>query len=316
MNSKKDISVIVCCYNSEFIITNTLTHLANQKIKKDLIFEVVLINNNCSDNTVGIANRVWKDLNVGIELNIFNEHTPGLAHARKKGVRSCKSEIIIFCDDDNLLDENYVQIAYDIMSDNPKVGMLGGRIEGLLEANKPYWWEDEAEHFAVGIQSEIDGDVTERGFLWGAGMVIRKEILERLFNAGFESLLLGRTGEKITSGDDSEVAKWVIIMGYKLWCDNSLKLEHFIQEKRLTNEYLGKLKAGHLEAQVILDQYNWYIQNMSFLDNGFLFKLKRVVRGYKKGAKSKQKYAQMLFAKILNVDPILKKIVLTHRKLK
>ena len=54
------ISVIVCCYNSAAVIEGTLEKLAGQKFKTVFPKEVILVNNNCTDDTGGIAEQIWK----------------------------------------------------------------------------------------------------------------------------------------------------------------------------------------------------------------------------------------------------------------
>ncbi|MDW5287884.1 glycosyltransferase [Formosa sp. PL04] len=254
-----DISIIVCCYNSEKLLPQTLLHLGKQKCRKELNYEVVLVNNNSNDNTVKTARELWDSLHVNVPLIIVDEPTPGLAHARKKGVSVAKSDLIIFCDDDNWLDENYIELSIDFMNNHLDVGALGGQSEGVLEAQEPVWWKDKAYGYAVGKQSDKKGDITQNGFLWGAGIVIRKSILLRLFQSGFESLLLGRTENKLASGDDSEICKWVIIMGYKLWYLDDLKFKHYIVKKRLTDDYVLKMFEGHYDSRKVLGFYNEFI---------------------------------------------------------
>ena len=54
-----------------------------------------------------------------------------MAYARKKGVLTCKGDIIVFCDDDNWLENNYLAIALDFMTKNHNVGAVGGDDIGI-----------------------------------------------------------------------------------------------------------------------------------------------------------------------------------------
>jgi glycosyltransferase involved in cell wall biosynthesis len=103
MNSNNiNVSIIICCYNSESRISSTLEHIAKQKIE-NLQLEVILVDNNSNDNTAKVAIEVWSKLGNPFSLSILKEPTPGLSYARKKGVSSANGEIIIFCDDDKIL---------------------------------------------------------------------------------------------------------------------------------------------------------------------------------------------------------------------
>lgn len=304
-----DISIIVCCYNSEKVIPETLRHLANQKCRKDINYEVVLVNNNCTDNTVKTARELWDSFQVNKLLKIVDEPIPGLAHARKKGISVAQSDLIIFCDDDNWLDKNYIELSIDFMNKHLDVGALGGQSEGVLEAQEPVWWKDKAYGFAVGKQSDKKGDVTKNGFLWGAGIVIRKSIMLRLFESGFKSLLLGRTEDKLASGDDSEICKWVIIMGYKLWYLDDLRFKHYIIKTRLTDDYVEKMFEGHYDSHKILNFYNEFIhylnsRNIASNKNLFFEGVFDYIKATIKPNEINRLIAQFKIGNKLNIHPI------------
>lgn len=257
-----DITVIICCYNSEELIRATLEHVSKQQLEDDLKVEVILVNNNSSDNTKSLARKVWEEQERDFTLKIVDEPRPGLSHARRAGVSESSSEILIFCDDDNWLAKDYCQLSYDFMKDNEQVGILGAQTIGVLEAAEPAWWQEKSVGYAVGRQNQVSGDVTEKGYVWGAGMVIRKTILEKLFAVGFESFLTGRNGEKLSSGDDNEICKWAILLGYRLHYLENLKLEHFITKRRLTDDYVKSLYEGHAESNGTLHYYTILIEEL------------------------------------------------------
>src|SRR5882757_8940798 len=103
------VSVIICCYNSAVRLPQTLKHLAEQNVPENLLPEIILVNNASTDDTVAVATETWNRFGPkNIEFKIVNEPEPGQMHARKKGAEEARYECIIFCDDDNWLDKNYV----------------------------------------------------------------------------------------------------------------------------------------------------------------------------------------------------------------
>ena len=54
------VSVVVCCYNSADVIIPTMTALSRQDVPHGIGFEVLLVDNNCTDNTVQLALKIWK----------------------------------------------------------------------------------------------------------------------------------------------------------------------------------------------------------------------------------------------------------------
>ncbi len=55
-------SVIVCCYNSAARLPHTLAHLAGQIVPEDFFWEIILVNNASTDNTVECATAIWNKL--------------------------------------------------------------------------------------------------------------------------------------------------------------------------------------------------------------------------------------------------------------
>ncbi len=298
----KGISIIICCYNSAQRLPQTIKHIAMQKISSSIKWEVIIINNNSSDNTVAIAKKEWGKYQLSIPFSIYDEPKPGLSNARKKGVTKAKYENIIFCDDDNWLEENYIRKAYELLNIYPNVGAIGGQGEAVSDTVLPEWFSKYKNGYAVGKQASQSGIVNKRGYLWGAGIVMRKDILDTVVKLGVESVLTGRKGKKLTAGDDSEMCKWTLLMGYDLWYDESLKFKHFMFEGRLTVNYRDKMWEGFDISNSIISKYDILLKIVSFNKNrisNFISGLKLHLTKNKNVSKT---YIQFLLGPILKVS--------------
>jgi glycosyltransferase involved in cell wall biosynthesis len=238
-----NISIIICCYNSANLIKPTLEHLANQKLD-GLSCEVILVDNNCTDNTIEVATNVWDSCGNPFTLRIETEKQPGLSYARRRGIMTAKGEITVFCDDDNWLDENYGLRAYNILKDKPDVGVVGGRGEAVSDIEFPFWFSTYQTSYAVGVQHTSTGYISQRGVVWGAGMTLRTKELKRFIECGFNSLFTDRVGTNLSSGGDGEICKWYLLTGYSLFYSEDLIYYHFIGSNRLNLAYLNKLLHG------------------------------------------------------------------------
>lgn len=256
MNS---ISIIVCFYNSGNKLVNTLNYLKKIDISSVLNVELILVDNNSNDDSALIINESLIDFDK-YTWKIVHESKPGLSHARLKGIKESKYEFLLFCDDDNWLETNYLSIGCAILQKDHRIAVLGGFGEPVSDVSLPNWFEHYKNFYAVGEQMPSSGLVRgARNVVYGAGMFVRKDAFNFIVSKGFNFYNLGRTGKKLTSGEDSEMCLAFQIAGYKIWYEKSLTFKHQIVSSRLTLDYLKKLKNGMIDSGYVSRFYRDYL---------------------------------------------------------
>lgn len=257
----KGISIIICSYNGSQRIPETIAHVAAQQFSKNIKWEVIFADNASTDNTGGIAMNEWnKHAVVGINFKLIKESKPGKIYALHQAVAEAAFEYFIICDDDNWLDQQYADIMYDVLDSDPRIGAAGGQSTGVTSGIPfPGWFPGVAPDYAVGKQGEASGDITKRGYLWGAGLGSRTALYKKMYE-NFPSLLTGRNGNLLTAGEDSEYCQRLVLSGYKLYYESKLQFSHFIPDKRLSEDYKDALLKGIEASDIILDKYRFAIQ--------------------------------------------------------
>ncbi len=92
-----NISVIICCYNSENRIVNTLFHLSQcVSLSKGLIDEIILVDNNSSDETVKTAEDFWRNTGRSKSLKLFLNRFRALFMLDGEGWTSPKMRLLFF----------------------------------------------------------------------------------------------------------------------------------------------------------------------------------------------------------------------------
>ena len=94
------VSIVICCYNSSHVIEPTINAFLNQKIKNDVPYEIIVVDNNCKDNTIIKVRKILLESKNEVDFTIVQESQQGLACARKKGVMRAKYDVIVTIDDD------------------------------------------------------------------------------------------------------------------------------------------------------------------------------------------------------------------------
>ncbi|MBL7858080.1 MAG: glycosyltransferase family 2 protein [Cyclobacteriaceae bacterium] len=253
-------SVIICCYNSAPRLGQTLKHLALQHTSA-LSWEIILVDNASTDDTKKVAYNLWQEFSrTDVPLKIVDQPIQGLSYAREKGIQSASFDILIFCDDDNWLDSNYLVEACSVLRSDLKIGALGGTGTAVSDVPLPKWFEQYKGCFACYPQAKQSGELTDaHSFLYGAGLVVKREVLQKLSTNNFIPVLPDRVGTKLTSGGDTELSYAIRLSGYKLWFSDKLKFEHYLPASRLTETYLYKLVAAMSYCSGLLLLYNYVL---------------------------------------------------------
>lgn len=251
----KGISIIICCYNSGWIIQRTLEALKSQILDTPIPYEVVLVDNNCQDNTVEVAEKTMK--NSAIEFRIVKEANPGLANARRKGINEIKYDYVIYCDDDNLLCPDYVTKVVRILDSKPKVAAVGGKGIAEFQTEPPSIIKKNLECYAIGSQ------LNHKNWLFGAGLALRTALVREVYD-NQKCYLMGRKGKKLLSGDDSELVMSMVLRGYEIYPTDEITFIHVLKVERLTKEYFMKFKKGLLLPSPVIGVFNAVIYNRPF----------------------------------------------------
>lgn len=273
------VSIIICFYNAGEKLIPTLEHIKKLNISGFSGVELVLVDNNSNDNSCQIIQEQLSNFS-GFAWKVVHESKPGLSNARMCGIKNATYSILLFCDDDNWLSSEYLQIGVRIMKNNTTIAVLGGKGEATSTFPLPHWFSENEAYYAVGTQNEKSGRIIKsQASVYGAGMFVRKAAFLDITQKGFHFFNLGRTKGKLTSGEDSEMCLAFHIAGYEIWYESSLDFIHYIEPKRLQIQHFKKLQMGISESRFItrfyLDYIHGYIPNIDsyFWQKEFVYSL-------------------------------------------
>ncbi len=113
------ISVVIPAYNEENTIARVLRSLVEQNFPHEK-FEIILVDNNCTDNTVKIAQTFG-------DIIVVKESQPGVGAARFTGWALARGELIASTDADCELPKHWLKkIAHDFESHADTVAISSG----------------------------------------------------------------------------------------------------------------------------------------------------------------------------------------------
>lgn len=187
------------------------------------------------------------------------EAKQGLTHSRIAGIQIAKAPILIFVDDDNILEMQYLENAIQIGQDYPFLGAWGGSSIGQFEVLPPKWFTQ--KHYEMLAIRTIERNVWSNKYFdlatnpIGAGLVLRKDVGNAYVVSQKNEtvqLTLDRSGSSLLSGGDNEMVYKAIDLGYGSGNFTSLVLTHYITTGRLTLEYMVKLMESMAISNVLL----------------------------------------------------------------
>jgi glycosyltransferase involved in cell wall biosynthesis len=248
---KPGISVILCCHNSSRVIVPTVGALSHQMLSEPLSYEVILVDNNCTDDTVQLAQNTWSSGESPIR--VAKESKPGLAFARSKGLSLARYDIVQFVDDDNILCPDWLSRVFSLYRQVPSAGVIGGLNRALIEGTRPRWFDAYQHIYACGPRADRSGLITKKVF--GAGLSFRTEVLQEVMDPACPLFLTGRTRGALLRGDDTELVLRAFLRGWKCLYDSALRLDHALLASRLTWNYVCSAVRGGGRASLILGIY-------------------------------------------------------------
>ncbi|MBQ0029523.1 MAG: glycosyltransferase [Paludibacteraceae bacterium] len=235
------LSIIICTYNREKYIYNLLKSLAENTLSKEE-YEIILVDNNCADNTHAEVNRFCDDFK-DVELHYFVETNQGLSYARNRGIQESKGDILVYVDDDALVNNQYLSTYSDFFKRNPKIEAAGGAILPQYETEEPEWM---SHYTRALITGKLDFGNKERefpsnSFPGGGNAAYRKELFDRI---GLFNVELGRKGNSLIGAEEKDLFDKMTSIGVRFFYLPNAILYHQIQAHKVTREYLEKLSHG------------------------------------------------------------------------
>ncbi len=224
-------------------------------IPASISWELLVVNNNCTDETDETISRYAQRL----PLRRLFEPKPGLSNARNCAMSATTGDLLIWTDDDVLVDPNWVVEYVKAANTSPGFSYFGGTIEPWFESKPPHWIASNLNllqgPFAV---RELGGEVrplSENEDPFGANMGMRTLAAREL---GFDSRL-GRRPDSLSSAEETDLFSRMKRLGHRgLWIGPA-KVRHFIPTVRLNAQYLKEwfYEGGRSNVRMDGIDENW-----------------------------------------------------------
>jgi glycosyltransferase involved in cell wall biosynthesis len=236
-----DFTVAIPTYNGANRLPLVLEKLRSQINTENISWEVIIVDNNSSDNTSKIVQDYQSRFSEFVSIRYLFEPQQGAAFARLKAIKEAKGTYIAFLDDDVLPEKNWIYAAYSFCQAHPQAGAVGGQIHGDFEVEPPPEYKRVYPFLSIrehGSKPRLF-EPNKLNLPTTASLVISKK-------AGNESAparptLIGRIGKSMLGAEDYELLLYIHKNNWEIWYNPDMESYHKIPAHRLEKDYLLSL---------------------------------------------------------------------------
>jgi glucosyl-dolichyl phosphate glucuronosyltransferase len=246
--SLPSISVVICTWNRSRLLRLTLEKMTELEVPSDLVWELIVVNNNCSDDTDAVLAAYADRLPL---VRLF-EATPGKSFAGNLAIRKAKGDYIVWTDDDVLVEADWLKAYTDAFAKWPDADIFAGAIDPWFEEPPPKWLESVFSKIAAAYAALDYGptgfDLTFETYPYGANMALKRSAQLR---EPYDTRLGPRPNSGIR-GEEMIMARRLLASGSTGRWVPEAKVRHFIPPHRQSLRYLREYFFGSGEALGLL----------------------------------------------------------------
>jgi glucosyl-dolichyl phosphate glucuronosyltransferase len=236
-----DLTIAICTWNRATRLDRTLAQLCRVHVPDGLKWELLVVENNCTDETPAViasyANR--------LPIRRLVEPALGVSNARNCALEAAQGELLLFTDDDIIIDEDWIAAYLSAANRWPDAGFFGGVIEPHYEREPPAWFRAHEAILGpyVGEAHNLGADerrLTPREWPWGGNMAFRRVAYQTTrFSAN-----LGRRGNDRSAGGELAYCRALLNAGFEgVWVP-AAKVKHLVGADRLTLSFIRRNFVG------------------------------------------------------------------------
>jgi glycosyltransferase involved in cell wall biosynthesis len=231
-----NVTVAICTWNRADLLRKTLESMTSLAVPSNCEWELIVVNNASTDSTKSVLNAFSHRL----PLRPVFEPRQGHSNARNRAVAEANGDLLIWTDDDVLVDSRWLAEHWRAFRANRHIAYFAGPIEPWFESNPPRWFQRHL-HELSGVVVCVDHGSEMRPLkrnesLFGANLAVRRDVAAKFpFNS-----TLGRMKDALTGGDDSDFIDRLADGGLEgMWVPLA-RVKHFVPRSRTNANYVNR----------------------------------------------------------------------------
>ncbi len=246
------VAVLIATYNRAQRLAETLDVLAMSSVPADLSWEVVVVDNNSTDDT----RRVVSERQAGypVPLRYLFESRQGRSAALNTAIAETTAPLLLCTDDDVRVDPMWLQAGASALAGG--ADYVGGPVVPIWEAPPPAWLDltraDLWGTIAILNYGESPFVFEERRLVpLGANMGMRRSLIEKV--GGFRADLGRTSSRKVLGQEVPELLARARAAGLRGLYIPSMTVHHHIPKGRLTKQYYRRWWMGKGYSKAVFE---------------------------------------------------------------
>lgn len=256
------LSVLLCTYNRAGLLKETLAALAAARAPDGCAIDVIVVDNNSTDDTPDVVRRAASEGPWPIRYEV--ERTQGKGFALNKGLSVARGDVLALTDDDVLPSPDWLVRIVDQFRTRDVVFVFGKVLPRWETSPPPELLTTSARDIwgPLALVDYGDEPTEYHGAMFGrqrlpigANFAVRRSAVETV---GGWRTDLGKVDNSLIAGEDHELCVRMYRAGlYKGLYDPANSVRHFVPESRLRRSYFRRwfFWHGRTMARMMSDVY-------------------------------------------------------------
>jgi succinoglycan biosynthesis protein ExoM len=236
--------VAFCTYNRADRLPGLVAALRSQKCP--IAFEILVVNNNSTDDTVEILESLKAD--EGPPLRFVLETQQGIVPARNRAIaEALDCDYLFVMDDDELPLPGWINAGLDAL-ENERADCVGGTVMvDFTPHGRPTWLADDLLGFLAAVNYGEESfwieDVSTP--IWTANVAYRMSLFRDDMALRFDNRF-NREGKAVGGGEDLAMFEMLVARKASIRFRPDMAVRHFVEKWRLKRRYFLELhyRAG------------------------------------------------------------------------
>ncbi|HVZ93245.1 MAG TPA: glycosyltransferase family 2 protein [Phycisphaerales bacterium] len=244
-------SIVICTHNRSAILARTLEGMTRLEVPPGAEAELVVIVNACTDDSERVA-REWV-ARMPVPTRVVVEPEAGHSVARNRGVAESRHDLIVFTDDDVLIDPRWAsEIVAVYREHGERVGVVGGKVELWWSAvERPGWMPKDLEWLLASHDRGDEVKELRTADLFGASFSFRRAVFEQ---CGPFRKDLGRKGKHLGAFEEAVFIESAIRGGWRAFYTGRARVKHWVHPERATQKFFGDLVYEYSKQRALLPE--------------------------------------------------------------